>query len=110
MNIVKPIMASELFLSNEELEDALSENSFTIIKEPMGSYLIGYPYNKRFNSANDVVSFLSKGNRKVSKSFADKVGSLDTYGMLTVQISGSKVEIPTVNYLYSIPSYAGGGE
>ena len=98
------------YKESDGMEDSLCKDSFTVIKEPMGTYLIGYPFNKRFNNPTEVCAFLAKEVGTVGVTVNAKINALDSYGMLVLKLSKGKVEPATVEYLYSIPSYTGGGQ
>ena len=100
------MIATDLYLLRQGYSDSLSELSFSVIKEPTGTYFVGYPFNKHADNIADIEHLLSGSS--LSDDALDKLRNLDTYAVSVFRIVNNVVTPVEVTYLYSIPSYGGG--
>lgn len=99
------MLSTDLYLLQQDYSDSLSELSFTVIKDPQGSYFVGYPFNKHAESIADVQSIVKDAS--FSDDARDKLKDLETYAVAVFRIVNNVVTPVEVTYLYSIPSYGG---
>lgn len=99
---------TEVALAQADFGNMVS-NSFSVIKEPVGSYFIGLPFNKAGLSFDSLLSFLLDSGFIISKETTSILRDLDSAQMVTFSLDSNTLEPLNVNYLYSIPGPIGGG-
>lgn len=97
-------MQTEVFLKQFEITDSLVEDSFSILREKKDSFYIGFPFNKRVSTSQDIVSLFRELGFSFTSSAKDSVESLNILQLGVFIIEGKNILPKKVSYLYSIPS------
>ena len=101
-------MLVETFLAKMQFSDSLTDGTFSIIREPIDDFYVGFPFNFRELKISDIKGHFKELGYTLSSKALDALSEMDTYGISVFKVEGRTIVPCVVNYLYSIPSWGGG--
>lgn len=95
---------TDAYLLQASLSDGLNLDTLTVIKEPTGTFFVGFPFNLRADSVSSLVDKFKELGFNISKGSIDSLSKMDSYNIEAFKIKDRTIEPTKVQYLYSIPS------